>query len=127
MDFEAAGRISGARFVVMSGSWRNCIARSAQFMLDLHVAEHGYREAYVPYLVHGAALVGTGQLPKFEQDLFAVRGDPGFYLDSDRRGAADESGARSDSRAGAAAAQIRRRTRRAFVRRRARRARTRAA
>ncbi len=49
-------------------------------MLDLHVGEHGYREAYVPYLVHGTALVGTGQLPKFEQDLFAVRGDPGFYL-----------------------------------------------
>jgi seryl-tRNA synthetase len=49
-------------------------------MLDLHTADHGYREAYVPYLVHGTALVGTGQLPKFEQDLFAVRGDPGFYL-----------------------------------------------
>ena len=49
-------------------------------MLNLHVGEHGYREAYVPYLVHGTALVGTGQLPKFEQDLFAVRGDPGFYL-----------------------------------------------
>jgi seryl-tRNA synthetase len=49
-------------------------------MLDLHVSAHGYREAYVPYLVHGTALMGTGQLPKFEQDLFAVRGDPGFYL-----------------------------------------------
>jgi seryl-tRNA synthetase len=52
----------------------------AQFMLDLHTREHGYCEAYVPYLVHAAALIGTGQLPKFEQDLFAVRGDPGFYL-----------------------------------------------
>jgi seryl-tRNA synthetase len=49
-------------------------------MLDLHTREHGYREAYVPYLVHAAALEGTGQLPKFEQDLFAVKGDPGFYL-----------------------------------------------
>ena len=49
-------------------------------MLNLHTGVHGYREAYVPYLVHGTALVGTGQLPKFEQDLFAVRGDPGFYL-----------------------------------------------
>jgi seryl-tRNA synthetase len=49
-------------------------------MLDVHVREHGYREAYVPYLVHAEALEGTGQLPRFEQDLFAVRGDPGFFL-----------------------------------------------
>jgi seryl-tRNA synthetase len=80
MDFEAAGRISGARFVVMTGGLARLHRALVQFMLDLHVDKHGYREAYVPYLVHGAALVGTGQLPKFEQDLFAVRGDPGFYL-----------------------------------------------
>ena len=80
MDFEAAGRISGARFVVLTGNLARLHRALAQFMLNLHVDEHGYREAYVPYLVHGAALVGTGQLPKFEQDLFAVRGDPGFYL-----------------------------------------------
>ena len=80
MDFEAAGRISGARFVVMTGELARLHRALVQFMLNLHVADHGYREAYVPYLVHAAALVGTGQLPKFEQDLFAVRGDPGFYL-----------------------------------------------
>ena len=80
MDFEAAGRISGTRFVVLTGNLARLHRALAQFMLDLHVDEHGYREAYVPYLVQGAALVGTGQLPKFEQDLFAVRGDPGFYL-----------------------------------------------
>ena len=80
MDFEAAGRISGARFVVLSGKLAKLHRALAQFMLDLHVQDHGYTEAYVPYLVHAAALVGTGQLPKFEQDLFAVRGDPGFYL-----------------------------------------------
>jgi seryl-tRNA synthetase len=80
MDFEAAGRISGARFVVMTGHLAKLHRALIQFMLDLHVREHGYREAYVPYLVHAAALVGTGQLPKFEQDLFAVRGDPGFFL-----------------------------------------------
>jgi seryl-tRNA synthetase len=80
MDFEAAGRISGARFVVMTGLLAKLHRALAQFMLDLHVREHGYREAYVPYLVHGTALVGTGQLPKFGQDLFAVRGDPDFYL-----------------------------------------------
>jgi seryl-tRNA synthetase len=80
MDFEAAGRISGARFVVMSGALARLHRALAQFMLDLHVREHGYCEVNVPLLVHGTALVGTGQLPKFEQDLFAVRGDPGFYL-----------------------------------------------
>ena len=80
MDFEAAGRISGARFVVMTGPLAKLHRSLIQFMLDLHVREHGYREAYVPYLVHAEALIGTGQLPKFEQDLFAVRGDPGFYL-----------------------------------------------
>jgi seryl-tRNA synthetase len=80
MDFEAAGRISGARFVVLTGGLARLHRALAQFMLNLHVADHGYREAYVPYLVHGTAMVGTGQLPKFEQDLFAVRGDPGFYL-----------------------------------------------
>ena len=80
MDFEAAGRISGTRFVVLTGGLARLHRALAQFMLNLHVADHGYREAYVPYLVHGTALIGTGQLPKFEQDLFAVRGDPGFYL-----------------------------------------------
>jgi seryl-tRNA synthetase len=80
MDFAAAGRISGARFVVLTGHLARLHRALAQFMLDLHTREHGYREAYVPYLVHGTALVGTGQLPKFEQDLFAVRGDPGFFL-----------------------------------------------
>ncbi|MGC1388777.1 MAG: serine--tRNA ligase [Steroidobacteraceae bacterium] len=80
MDFEAAGRISGARFVVMTGRLAKLHRALIQFMLDLHTSRHGYREAYVPYLVHGAALVGTGQLPKFEQDLFAVPGDPGFFL-----------------------------------------------
>ena len=80
MDFEAAGRISGARFVILSGKLAKLHRSLAQFMLDLHVQDHGYTEAYVPYLVHAEALFGTGQLPKFEQDQFAVRGDPGFYL-----------------------------------------------
>ncbi len=80
MDFEAAGRMSGARFVVLSGKLAKLHRALAQLMLDLHTKEHGYRENYVPYLVNAAALVGTGQLPKFEQDQFAVRGDPGFYL-----------------------------------------------
>jgi len=80
MDFEAAGRISGARFVVLKGALARLHRALIQFMLDLHTREHGYREVYVPYLVHADALEGTGQLPKFEQDLFAVRGDPGYFL-----------------------------------------------
>jgi seryl-tRNA synthetase len=80
MDFEAAARISGARFVVMRGQVAQLHRALAQFMLDLHTVEHGYTEIYAPYMVNAAALVGTGQLPKFEQDLFAVRGEQPFYL-----------------------------------------------
>lgn len=80
LDFEAAARISGARFVVMRGALSRLHRALAQFMLDLHTREHGYTEVYVPYLVQPQALLGTGQLPKFEQDLFAVRGEQEFYL-----------------------------------------------
>jgi seryl-tRNA synthetase len=80
LDFEAASRISGARFVVIRGAVARLQRALAQFMLDLHTGEHGYIEIYAPYLVGPQALVGTGQLPKFEQDLFAVRGEQNFYL-----------------------------------------------
>ena len=80
MDFQSAGRISGARFVVLSGGLARLHRALTQFMLDLHTREHGYREVYVPYLVNAQTLTGTGQLPKFEQDLFAVKGDGGLYL-----------------------------------------------
>lgn len=80
MDFEAAGRISGARFVVLRAGLARLHRALAQFMLDLHTQQHGYTEVNVPYLVAGAALQGTGQLPKFEQDLFALRGEQQFYL-----------------------------------------------
>ena len=80
LDFEAAARISGARFVVIRGELARLHRALAQFMLDLHTQEHGYTEVYVPYLVQSQALIGTGQLPKFEEDLFAVRGAQGFYL-----------------------------------------------
>ncbi len=80
LDFEAAARMSGARFVVMRGQVARLHRALAQFMLDLHTGEHGYREVYVPYLVRPEALVGTGQLPKFEQDQFAVKGEQNFYL-----------------------------------------------
>ena len=80
LDFDAAARISGARFVVMRGELARLHRALAQFMLDLHTRTHGYTEAYVPYLVARATLIGTGQLPKLEEDLFAIKGDPGLYL-----------------------------------------------
>ena len=80
LDFEAASRISGARFVVMRSGVARLHRALGQFMLDLHTREHGYTEVYVPYLVQPQALFGTGQLPKFKQDLFAVEGDAGFHL-----------------------------------------------
>jgi seryl-tRNA synthetase len=80
LDFEAAARISGARFVVMRGAVARLHRALAHFMLDLHTREHGYTEVYVPYLVQRPALIGTSQLPKFEQDLFAVQGEQSFFL-----------------------------------------------
>jgi len=80
LDFEAAARLSGARFVVMRAQVARLHRALAQFMLDLHTREHGYTEVHTPYLVHGRTLTGTGQLPKLEQDLFAVRGEHGLYL-----------------------------------------------
>jgi len=80
MDFEVAAKIAGARFVVMQGALAQLHRALIQFMLDLHTREHGYTETYVPYLVNAESLKGTGQLPKFEADLFAVRGEQGLYL-----------------------------------------------
>ena len=80
LDFEAAARISGARFVVMRAQVARLHRALGQFMLDLHTREHGYTEVQVPYLVRPEALIGTGQLPKFEADLFAVHGGPQPYF-----------------------------------------------
>ncbi|MFO8005480.1 serine--tRNA ligase [Thioalkalivibrio sp.] len=80
LDFEAAARMSGARFVVMRGEMARLHRALTQFMLDLHTREHGYQEVYVPYLVNPSALMGTGQLPKFDADLFRVDSEQGFRL-----------------------------------------------
>ena len=82
LDFQTAGKIAGARFALMKGQLARLHRAVAQFMLDVHTGEHGYTEVYAPYLVNAASMRGTGQLPKFEGDLFAVpRGDEGkFYL-----------------------------------------------
>ena len=76
LDSAAAGRLSGARFAVLTGPVASLHRALAQFMLDLHLREHGYREAWVPYLVSRKTLTGTGQLPKFEQDLFKLERGP---------------------------------------------------
>jgi len=80
LDSEAATKISGARFSVMRGDLARLHRALIQFMLDVHVREHGYEEVYVPYLVNADSLRGTGQLPKFGEDLFQMEGDPGLYL-----------------------------------------------
>ncbi len=82
LDFDAAAKISGARFTLMKGPLARLHRALAQFMLDVHTVEHGYTEVYVPYLVNADSMRGTGQLPKFEEDLFSVpRADGGkFYL-----------------------------------------------
>ena len=80
MDFEAAARLSGSRFAVLRGPMARLHRALIQFMLDVHTREHGYQEVYVPYLVNADSLRGTGQLPKFEADLFRMGGDPGYYL-----------------------------------------------
>ena len=80
LDFDAAARVSGSRFAVMTGGLARLQRALIQFMLDTHTREHGYEEAYVPYLVHDHALVGTGQLPKFGADLFRTASEVPFYL-----------------------------------------------
>ena len=80
LDFEAASKISGARFAVMTGGLARMQRALIQFMLDTHTQEHGYVESYVPFLVQSDALVGTGQLPKFEEDLFKTTSETPFYL-----------------------------------------------
>jgi seryl-tRNA synthetase len=80
VDFESAGRISGARFVVLKGGVARLQRALIQYMLDLHTSLHGYTEVYAPYLVSRQSLVGTGQLPKFEADLFRVVGGESEYF-----------------------------------------------
>ncbi|WP_296253346.1 serine--tRNA ligase [Pseudomonas sp. UBA4194] len=82
LDFETAAKLSGARFAIMRGPIARLHRALAQFMINLHVAEHGYEETYTPYLVQAPALQGTGQLPKFEEDLFKIsrEGEADLYL-----------------------------------------------
>ncbi|WP_282385160.1 MULTISPECIES: serine--tRNA ligase [unclassified Pseudomonas] len=82
LDFETAAKLSGARFALLRGPIARLHRALAQFMINLHVTEHGYEEAYTPYLVQAPALQGTGQLPKFEEDLFKIarEGEADLYL-----------------------------------------------
>ena len=79
LDFDVAAKLTGSRFAVMSGPLARMHRALTQFMLDTHTVEHGYTEAYVPYMVNSDSLYGTGQLPKFGEDLFRLEGTD-FYL-----------------------------------------------
>ena len=80
LDFETASKLTGSRYVVMHGQMAKLHRALTQFMLDIHTTEHGYTEVYVPYIVNSDSLRGTGQLPKFEEDLFCVDKEAGQYL-----------------------------------------------
>jgi len=80
MDFEMAAKLTGSRFVVMRAGMARMHRALIQFMLDTHSGEHGYQEIYVPYIVNEDSLYGTGQLPKFADDLFKLEGEQNFYL-----------------------------------------------
>lgn len=82
MDFALAAKITGSRFVVMKNQIARLHRALIQFMLDIHTVQHGYQEIYVPYIVNSDSLLGTGQLPKFEEDLFKLNGEHGYYLTS---------------------------------------------
>lgn len=80
MDFASGVKLTGARFTVLRGGLARLHRALTQFMLDVHTAEHGYEELYVPYIVNAASLRGTGQLPKFGEDLFSLKGDQEWSL-----------------------------------------------
>ena len=80
LDAETAGKITGSRFTVMYGELARLHRALIQFMLNLHTGEHDYQEIYVPYIVNSDSLRGTGQLPKFAEDLFKLEGEQGYYL-----------------------------------------------
>jgi seryl-tRNA synthetase len=80
IDFELGAKIASSRFVVLNGPLARLQRAIIQLMLDMHTAEHGYRETYVPFLANADSLRGTGQLPKFETDLFKASDDPALYL-----------------------------------------------
>ncbi len=80
MNFELGAKIASARFVVLAGKLATLQRAIIQLMLNTHINEHGYQETYVPFMANADSLRGTGQLPKFEADLFTVKNDPTFYL-----------------------------------------------
>ena len=80
LDFETAAKITGSRFVTMQGGIAKLHRALIQFMLDTHIEEHGYAEVYVPFVVNAKSLTGTGQLPKFEEDLFKLNSENDYYL-----------------------------------------------
>ena len=80
LDFDTAAKITGSRFAQMSGGLARLHRALTQFMLNTHIEQHGYQEVYVPYIVNSESLFGTGQLPKFEEDLFKLDDERNYYL-----------------------------------------------
>lgn len=80
LDFETAAKLTGSRFAVMRDGIARLHRGLIQFMLDIHIEDHGYKEIYVPFIVNADSLYGTGQLPKFAEDLFKLEHDQDFYL-----------------------------------------------
>jgi seryl-tRNA synthetase len=80
MDFELGTKLAGARFVVMKGQVARLHRALAQFMLDVHTREHGYEEVWVPFVANRAAMTGTTQLPKFEDDMYALKDEDAFLI-----------------------------------------------
>ena len=80
LDFETAVKVSGSRYVIMTGELAKLQRALTQYMIDIHTSQHGYTEVYVPYIVNSDSLFGTGQLPKFAEDQFQVAGDAASYL-----------------------------------------------
>ena len=80
IDMDAGSRITGSRFSVLKSDLAALQRSLIQFMLEMHIKNHGYQELYVPYIVNTDSLTGTGQLPKFERDLFKIKGEENYYL-----------------------------------------------
>ena len=89
LDFERAGKVTGSRFVFYKGLGARLERAFMNFMLDLHVDEHGYKEIFPPYMVNRASMTGTGQLPKFEEDAFLIENED-YFLNPNSRSAGNK-------------------------------------
>ncbi len=119
LDLDRATKIAAARFAILNGEGARLSRALVNFMLDVHTREHGYGETLPPFIVNKSALFGTGQLPKFEEDLFKLTDERELYLVPTARGPGDELSPRRNTRRVAVTHEVGLLTRPAFARRRA--------